>query len=83
MGSLVSPCLSGGNPMLIFSGFPSGNLSVDGLYTLQQPRALRSDSSVYADMLRSSVVFFCSCRSMLGCVKGLSSLLLAGPLPLA
>ena len=44
MGSLVSSCLSGGSPMLIFSDFPSGSLSVDGLCILQQPCAFRNNS---------------------------------------
>ena len=44
MGSLVSSCLSGGNLMLMFSGFPSGSLSMDGLCTLQRPCAFQSNS---------------------------------------
>ena len=85
MGSLVSSCLSGGNPMLMFSGFPSGSLSVSGLCTLQQPYAFRSNSLFMLTCNDATEFrgFFFSCRSLLGCVQALGSLLLTDPLSLA
>ena len=57
MGSLVSSCLSGGNPMLMFSGSPSGSLCVNGLCTLHQPYAFQSDSLFMLTCCRAPWLF--------------------------